>query len=411
MKPTLVAIGINHRTAPVELRELFACKLTEKTAPELSYLSNLKGVRELLILSTCNRVEIYAVLEGEEYAEKLLEEFIKLKTDQNPERFKRYFFLKKGAEAVEHILSIPAGLQSMVLGETQIASQFKEAVALARRYGTIGEILSKLTDAALRAGKRIRTETELSKTPVSVSYIAVLLAKQIFGILEGVKVLVVGAGEMAELTAEYLKREKAQIFVTNRTFERATKLAEKIGGGVVEWENFKNFLRDTDIVIVSTGASDYLITKKEVEKLIKRRYTPLVFIDISVPRNVEPSVAELPNVFLFNIDDLKEIADKNLKTRSEEAKKGELIVKEEAQKFLRWLEGYSSKEVIARIKTLVEELKNSTAAVSESKEEALDRFSKKILHAVFVLAKKEPAAAQRLLEELKRVVERERKTL
>jgi len=410
-KPLIVALGVNHLTAPVELRELFACKLDEKTAPELSYLSNLKGVRELMILSTCNRVEIYAVVNDKETIDRLLTEFIALKTDKNPEKFKKYFFIKTGTEAVEHILSIPAGLSSMVLGETQIASQFKEALKLARRYNTIGEILNKLADAALRAGKRVRTETDLSKTPVSVSYIAVLLAKQIFGVLEGVKVLVVGAGEMAELTAEYLKREKAKIFVTNRTFERATALAKKIGAGVIEWEEFKNFLKETDIVIVSTGSPDYIITKRDVEKLVKKRFTPLVFIDISVPRNVDPSISELPNVFLFNIDNLKEIADKNLKTRNEEAKKGWLIVREEALKFQKWLDSFSTRLYPQELKKLIEELKQLTLQETDGKEEALEVFSKKIMHPLFVLIKQNPQAGQILIEELKQIVEKKKKAL
>jgi glutamyl-tRNA reductase len=238
-----------------------------------------------------------------------------------------------------------------------------------------------------------------------------LLAKQIFGVLEGVKVLVVGAGEMAELTAEYLKREKAKIFVTNRTFERATALAKKIGAGVIEWEEFKNFLKETDIVIVSTGSPDYIITKRDVEKLVKKRYTPLVFIDISVPRNVDPSISELPNVFLFNIDNLKEIADKNLKTRNEEAKKGWLIVKEEALKFQKWLDSLSTRFYPRELKKLIEELKQLTLQETDGKEEALEVFSKKIMHPLFVLIKQNPQAGQILIEELKQIVEKEKKAL
>ena len=235
MELTITAIGVNHQTAPVEVRELFSCPTKGGKLEELSYLSNLKGVKEIVLLSTCNRVEIYAVVEGKETLELLLEEFIRLKLGRVDESLKKHFFVKIGREAVEHILSIPCGLSSMVLGESQIASQFKEAFELARRHKTLGKILKRLYQSALRTAKLVRSETAVSKTPVSVSYIAVILAKNIFGFLEGCKVLVVGAGETAELTALYLKREKAQIFVTNRTFERAVSLAEKIGGNVIEW--------------------------------------------------------------------------------------------------------------------------------------------------------------------------------
>ncbi len=408
MEPLIVALGINHKTAPVELRELFACNTEGGKLRELEELKNTEGVKELLLLSTCNRSEIYAVVENESVSEKLLENFIKLKAGGYSEKLKGYFFLKRGEEAVKHVISIPAGLSSMVVGETQITSQFKEAVQLAREAGTLGEILTKLTDTALRAAKRIRNETEISKTPLSVSYIAVLLAKSIFGALEGVKVLVVGAGETAELTARYLKRERARIFVTNRTFERAVKLAEEIGGGVVEWGDFKKTLGEFEIAVFSTSAGDYILTKPEVEKLVKRRKTPLVLVDISVPRNVEPSVGEIPNVFLYNIDNLKEIAQRNLKRRSEEAQKGWLVVEEETEKFLKWLKSYGVKNLIAELNRSVETLKDIALQNAGNGREALDLFSKKLLHPIYKVVKENPSVGEELLAELKKLVNREK---
>ena len=410
MGKVLTALGINYKTAPVEVRELFSCPLQGERLEELSFLSNLKGVEEIVLLSTCNRVEIYALLEGEEIIHPLLEEFIKLKLGEKaPEEFKKYFFVKKGKEAVEHIISIPAGLDSMVIGENQIAAQFKEAFEIARRHKTLGPVLERLYQRALRAAKRIRSSTNISKTPVSVSYIAVVLAKNIFGFLENTKVLVVGAGEIASLTAQYLKREKAQIYVTNRTFEKALSLASRIGASIVQWERFKEFLKEADIVIVSTGAKEYLITAKELEKLFKKKKSPTVFIDLSVPRNVEPKVGFLEGVFLYNIDDLKEIADKNLKSRKEEAQKGWPIVEEEAKKFLQWFENLKVNEGIKELNLLLEQLKEEALKEGDGKEESLQIFTKRLLYPLYRSFKRNPALLEDFLSELRKTLKEKKK--
>jgi len=403
MTPSIVAIGINHTTAPVEIRELFSCKPTkEGVLEELSYLSNLPYVEEIVILSTCNRVEIYAVLKGEGREKELLREFINVKYGRwNPE-FEKHFFIKKGLEAIEHILSVPSGLLSMVVGENQITAQFKGAFETARKQKTVGKILDRLYQYALKTAKRIRSETGISKTPLSVSYIAVLLAKKVFGTLEGLNVLVVGAGEMAELTAQYLKNEKAQIFVTNRTFSRAVELAEKVGGNIIEWENFKSFLKEVDIAVFSTGANNYLLKQTEAEKLFLKKETPTVLIDISVPRNVEPSVKNIPNLFLFNIDDLKEIAEKNLKTRKREAEKGFLIVKEEVQKFLKELEKLSIGYLLKDIKKVVDQLLE--VSLKDDPERAAELFKNRMLAAIFNTVKSNPSEGRRLLTEMEKVL-------
>lgn len=412
MEPTIAVVGINYETAPVSIREKFSCQPKNGILEELSYLSNLPWVDEVVILSTCNRVEIFAVLKGEEKARDLLKEFIVLKNSEWDPALEKYFFVKTGVEAVKHILALPSGLLSMVVGETQIASQFKEAFEIARRQKTLGAILEELYRRALKTAKRVRSETAISKTPVSVSYIAVLLAKKIFGFLEGVRVLVVGAGQMAELTARYLKDEKAQIFVTNRTFEKAIELAKKVGGSVVEWNRWKEFLKETDIAIISTGASDYIITSPEVEKLFRRRTSPFVFIDISVPRNVDPDIGNLEGVFLFNIDDLKEIADKNLKTRKEEAKKGFLIVEEETQKFLKWLENRKAGDRLKEINKLLETLKGEVLKETSDPERVLELFLKRLRYPLFKTLRKHPEVLrdfENLLREvLKDIPQKER---
>ena len=404
MDLVIVAVGINHETAPVSVRERFGCKPKNGILEELAYLSNLPWVEEVVILSTCNRVEIFAVLKEEERIKDLLKEFIYLKTSEWNENWEKYFFVKTGEEAVKHILALPSGLLSMVVGETQIASQFKESFEIAKRQKTLGTILGELYRRALKTAKRVRSETAISKTPVSVSYIAVLLAKRVFGFLEGVRVLVVGAGEMAELTAQYLKRERAKIFVTNRTFERATELAKKVGGSVVEWEGWKDFLRDTDIAIISTGATDYIITAPEVEKLFRRRTSPFVFIDISVPRNVDPRIGNLEGVFLFNIDDLKEIADKNLQTRKEEAKKGFLIVEEEAKNFLKWLENKRAGDRLKVINQMLETLKGEVLKETDTPEGALELLLKRLRYPLFKTLRKHPEVMEEFENLLKEVL-------
>lgn len=402
MTPSIVAIGINHTTAPVEVRELFSCKpAREGVIEELSYLSNLPYVEEIVLLSTCNRVEIYAVLKEEEKVKDLLKEFVTLKIGRWEDKFEKYFFIKSGLAAIEHIFAVPAGLISMVLGESQIVSQFKEAFETARRQKTLGKILDRLYQFALRTAKRVRSETDISKTPVSVSYIAVLLAKKVFGLLENTRVLVVGAGEMAELTATYLKEEKARIFVTNRTFSRAVELAQRIGGNVIKWEEFKEFLKEVDIAIFSTAADRYLLTKEEAEKIFLKKESPTVLIDISVPRNVDPEVGKISNVFLFNIDHLRQIAEKNLKTRQREAEKGLLIVKEEAKKFLKELDKLLLGELLKQLKEIIDQLME--LSLKEDPQRSAELFKNRLLSGIFKTVKENPNLGKELLENLKKV--------
>ncbi len=403
MTPSIIAVGINHLTAPVELRELFACKPNkEGVLEELSYLSNLPYVEEIVLLSTCNRVEIYAVLNKEEKYKDLIKEFIKLKLGKVEDEYLDLFFVKKGLPAIEHIFSVPAGLASMVLGENQIVSQFKEAFKIAKKQGTVGKILNRLYQFALKAAKRVRSETEISKTPVSVSYIAVLLAKKVFGDLENKKVLVVGAGEMAELTALYLKEEKAKIFITNRTLSKALELAKKMDANVIKWEDFKSFLSEVDIAIFSTSAENYIFTKRDAEKIFLKKDTPTVLIDISVPRNVEPSIRKFTNVFLFNIDDLRKIVQKNLQTRKKEAQKGLLIVKEEAQKFLKELENLFIGNLIRELKETVDLL--AELSCKEDPQRSLELFKNRILSGLFSTVKENPSVGSEILRNLQKVL-------
>jgi len=354
------ALGVNFKTAPVEVRERLACNL-EETRRILPQLKTASGVEELCILSTCNRVELYAYATHEESVNLLLSLFLKEKGSEDWERF---MFVKRGEEAVFHVFKVASSLDSMVVGEPQIVAQFKESFRVAREVGTTGKILNRLFEKALKASKRVRVETGISRNAVSVSYAAVELAKKIFGDLRKAKVLLVGAGEMGELAANYLKRLGCQIFITNRTYEKALKLSQELGGNALRFEELEDFLSGMDIVIVSTGAKSFVITEKIVKSAMKKRnYEPMFFIDISVPRNVEPSVGKIDEVFLYDIDDLREVVESNLRDRLREAKRGEIILWDEVKKFMGWLESLKIEPLILELKERMREMERENPYV------------------------------------------------
>ena len=349
----IYALGVNFKTAPVEIREKLACSL-EETKTLLPELEASSGVEELCILSTCNRVEIYTFSSDEGSVELLLDLFLKLK---GLEEAKKYVFIRKGEQAVFHVFKVASSLDSMVVGEPQIVAQFKESFRIAREVGTTGKILNRLFEKALRASKRVRVETGISRNAVSVSYAAVELAKKIFGDLRKAKVLLVGAGDMGELAANYLKRLGCQIFITNRTYEKALRLSQELGGNALRFEELEDLIPAMDILIVSTGAKSFIITERMMKGAMrKRNYEPMFIIDISVPRNVEPSVGKIDEVFLYDIDDLKEVVESNLRDRMKEAKRGEIILWDEVKKFMSWMESLRVEPLILKLKENVREV-------------------------------------------------------
>ncbi|SHK25202.1 glutamyl-tRNA reductase [Thermocrinis minervae] len=375
--------GLNFKTAPVEERELLACtdKDLEHLLPKLKVLSE---DLEFFLLSTCNRVEIYAY-GTEEQLKSTVDTFLSFKGIHNKHKLKA--FLKEGKEAVAHILRVASSLDSMVVGETQITSQFKQAFFMAKAFGTTGKILNRLFDFAMRTAKRVRTETGISKSAVSVSWVAVELSRKIFGNLHGIKVLLVGAGEMAELSAGYLKKLKADVYITNRTYSKAVELAQRLGGHALQFESFKDHLHEFDVLIFSTASKEYLLNPEDVKKAIKkRRYQPMFIIDISVPRNVNPEVNQVDEVFLYDIDDLKEIAQKNLFQRQKEKEKGEMIVWDEVEKFLRWLKLLDIEEQLKRLKE------------SWREEEIRSPRVRRLIHRLMEEVKKNPEEAPKLLK-------------
>ncbi|MBX6423687.1 glutamyl-tRNA reductase [Thermosulfurimonas sp. F29] len=336
-KEQILLVGLNHRTAPVEVRERFA--LDKKGGSPLEILrENLPGANEVFFLSTCNRVEFLLISEDPEGVLENLKAILSRETGLSREEFEPHLYVMRNMEAVRHLFRVASGLDSLVLGEPQILGQVKEAYREAAARRTTGPILNRLLHRTFSVAKRVRTETGIGSYAVSVSYAAVELAKKIFGSLKGKTALLVGAGEMAELAAQHLLGAGVErMLVANRTLARAVELAERFRGEAYSLEELTECLLATDIVISSTGAPGYVITRDMVKPLLrKRRLRPLFFIDIAVPRDVEPAVNDLENVYVFDIDDLKQVVEENLGRRRKEALRAERIIEEEVLKFERW---------------------------------------------------------------------------
>ena len=357
-KEKILLLGLNHRTAPVEVRECFALKsLGEHPLAVLK--RELPEAEEALFLSTCNRVEFLLVTPKKEDLLRNLKGLLSRITEVEQSRFEPHLYVYEGREAVRHLFRVASGLDSMVLGEPQILGQVKEAYREAVEHRTTGPILNRLLHKTFSVAKRVRTETGIGSHAVSVSYAAVELAKKIFGSLRGRTALLVGAGEMAELAAQHLiSAGVSRMLVANRTLSRAIELAERFRGQAYSLEELSECLLETDIVITSTGAPGYVITRGMVKPLLrKRRLRPLFFIDIAVPRDVEPAVNDLENIYLFDIDDLKQVVEENLGRRKQEALRAEKIVEEEVLKFERWLRELAVYPTIKALRKKIEAIR------------------------------------------------------
>ncbi len=333
---SIVLIGVNHKSAPVELRELLAFS-EEACTKGLRTLVDGEVVREGLIVSTCNRVEVLT-----ETAKERLQEGIDRITDLLSQSrslpsdfFHKHIYSHTDDQAVRHLFRVASSLDSMVVGEPQVLGQVRRAYSLALEAGTAGRVLNRLVHHAFRVAKRVRTETGIAANAISISYMAVELGKKIFNSLKGHTVLLIGAGEMAELSARHLLNAGvARVLIANRTEESAQRLAKEFGGEAVDFDRLSSHLAEADIVICSTAASDYVITAQMArEALERRRNRPAFFIDISVPRNVDPAIGKIPNVFVFDIDDLESVISSNIREREREAERAELIVESEIMQF------------------------------------------------------------------------------
>lgn len=360
----VAVVGLNHKTSPLHVRERLAFPTPARVAAALTAVCGRPGVLEAAILSTCNRTELYACLADESCAE--LDAFLH-HTYGNREGLDAHLYHKMGDEAAHHLMRVAAGLDSMILGEGQVLGQVRAAMQMAEEAGTAGRVVSALFRHALAAGKRVRAETQIGRGAVSVSAAAVELAREIFGHLSGRSALIVGAGETGELTVRLLAEQGvSSIIVANRTLCRAHALANSLGGSAVNFDGLEDAMASADIVVSSTAATHAVIHKDQVQRVMRRRHQrPIFIIDIAVPRDVEPDVGRLENVFLYDIDDLQAMVQRSLSGREKEAARAEAIVREELEEFVAWRRGMAVGPVLSNLQRRLEEIRQAELAKVE----------------------------------------------
>lgn len=331
----LLVTGVSHKTAPVEVRERLAFR-EESLPAALADLKSRDGVTEAMILSTCNRVEIMLTTDDAVDPHSVIEAFLAERKSIDASSLAAHLYHHEGKDAIHHLFRVAASLDSMVIGEPQILGQLKTAYAHAKDCGALTGWMDGLLTRAFSVAKRVRSETGIGQMAVSISYAAVELARKIFGSLSNRTIMIVGAGKMSELAARHLRRSGAShVFVTNRTHERAVEMATLFQGTPVEYTRFVSMLPEVDIVITSSGAPHYILHKDDMQRVrAARRNKPMFLIDIAVPRNIEPTVNDLDNVFLYDIDDLQEVVNANLRERMKEADHAESLVAEEVDRML-----------------------------------------------------------------------------
>lgn len=379
---SLLLVGLNHKTAPLQLREQLAFTEVDYRRV-LPVLADGAIFREALVLSTCNRVEI--LIESDE--PNALSEIIKfLAKAKNiaPEQFADHLYHFAEADAARHLFRVASSLDSMIVGETQILGQVKQSYKIASEAGTARRVLHKLLHHALHTAKRVRTETRIANNAVSISSAAVTLARKLFGKLENKTVLLIGAGEMAELAAKHLIENGAgRILIANRTYENAVRLALEFTGEVVALENLSEALPQADIVVCSTAAQDFLITSPMVEQSqTVRGNLPSLLIDISVPRNIAPDVSEIENAFLYSVDDLETTVTTNLSERQSEAVRAEAIVEQEVTEFWRTLQTMNFGETLGHLRQKMQQTaklefdqqRSKLGALSPEQEAAIEKL-------------------------------------
>jgi glutamyl-tRNA reductase len=351
----IVLIGVNHKTAPVELREKLAFS-SEELENALKLFQKSPHISEAMIISTCNRVEVLMVAKNRLSAIETIASFIAETKNIEQKELKASTYIFSGTRSVQHIFRVASSLNSMMIGEPQILGQVKEAFKTAVNKKSTGLILNRLMHKAFTVAKRVRSETGIGGHAVSISYAAVELAKKIFATLDDKTVMLVGAGEMAELAVEHLTRNTAsgRLLVANRTLSVGVELANRYNGHAVRLEEIPEKLKTADIIISSTGSPDYVITKNHVKPAMRsRKNRPLFFIDIAVPRDIDPAINRISNAYVYDIDDLQGVINENIETRNAESIKAERIVDESVIKFSDW---YESLDVIPTIIALRKKL-------------------------------------------------------
>jgi glutamyl-tRNA reductase len=355
----IVIVGLNHRSAPIEVRESLAFENTY-VKDALVQLRTYPSIQEGVILSTCNRVEIVAAASDSQSACADIKRFLSGHSAHRiPGNLEEHVYMYEGRDAIRHLFRVAASLDSMVVGEPQILGQLKDHYDFARQAGTVGTILHKLFHHSFTVAKRVRTETGIASRVVSVSSVAVDLAKRIFDRFDDKTVMLIGAGKIGDLMARHLQSHGVQsLMITNRTFERAVELAAKIHGSPIQFEDFPRYLKMADLVLGCTGSPEILVDAASVERILReRKQKAMFFIDLGDRRNFDPRINDVDNAYLYNIDDLKEVAEENLQERSNEAEKAEGIVHEEVLSFTRWISSLDQVPTITALRQRFDEIR------------------------------------------------------
>ncbi|MDY0384814.1 glutamyl-tRNA reductase [Trichlorobacter sp.] len=359
----IIVVGLSHKTASVEIREKVAFSPNSIEQP-LKALLALEGIVEGVIVSTCNRVEIYAttrdIAGGVGRLRRFLADWHHLPYDT----IEPHLYSYHGEAAIRHVFRVASSLDSMVVGEPQILGQIKTSYGYAAEYGSSGIILNRFLHKAFSVAKRVRTETRIASSAVSVSFAAVELARKIFDSLSDKTVLLIGAGEMCELAARHFLTNGAKgVLVTNRTYEKAQRLAEEFEGQALPFEELFDHLHKADIILTSTGAPHFIVTPKDLKEVIqRRRMKPMFFIDIAVPRDIDPAVNELDSIYLYDMDDLQQVVAANLENRMQEAEKAEAIIAEEIVQFAKWIATLEVTPTIVALRRRLDDLRRAELA-------------------------------------------------
>lgn len=353
----LILVGLNHRTAPVDVRERLS--VSDHDLPQTTRaLRELDGVEGAAVLSTCNRVEVVLSTRDEDVITTIVD-WLAARAAAVRTDIEKHLYVVRHGDVITHLFRVASGLDSMIVGEPQIGGQVKTAFLTAHELGTLDSLLTQLYEHTLRVAKKVRTETGIGEHAVSVPYAAVELAKKIFGDLRGLQVLLLGAGEMGELTAEHLHGQQVrQVFVANRSYDRAVELASRFTGEAVQFDQIDEHLTRCDIVIASTAAPHYLVEPHHVLRALEvRRKKNLFLIDLSVPRNINPAVATVDGAYLYNVDDLQQVADANLDRRHQKAADAELIVVREVEAFRKRLVAQDAVPTILELQQRLEAIR------------------------------------------------------
>lgn len=401
----IIVVGLNHTTTPLDLRERLYFPTTALEEP-LEKLAHYTEGGDRVILSTCNRVELYGHVRHLAHGSGRLQQFLSDYHGLAADALAPHLYSYHGETALRHLFRVVSSLDSLVLGEPQIAAQVKEAFAIARRAGATNAVFNQLFERAFAVAKRVRTETRIGEQAVSVSYAAVELAKKIFQDLSAKTVLILGAGEMSELTARHLISHGVQhLLVANRTPEHALELAVKLAGRGVALAELPGYLPKADIIVSSTGSSELVIKKADVQNALKlRKNRPMFFIDIAVPRDIDPAANELDNVYVYDIDDLRHVVEENRKAREREAAVAETIIAREVEDVLRWFDEQQVVPAVIRLRRKAETIRNQEieklfarlGPLSDSEREAIEAMASsiinKLLHTPIVRLKQESQA-------------------